>query len=102
MHRPALNGLDGLAPRRTLFSRVSRDGGRTFVHGATAVVYRHDATSAPGADGSLSAFDYLMSMDHFTFGHPCGVATAPDEVLAVWYAGHQTRTAIHAAKLRIQ
>ena len=42
-----------------------------------------------------------MSMDRFTFGHPCGVATGPDTVLAVWYAGGQTRTAIHAARLRI-
>ena len=65
------------------------------------MVYQHAATSAPGADGSLSAFDYLMSMDRFTFGHPCGVATGPDEVLAVWYAGGATRTAIQSASLRI-
>ena len=55
----------------------------------------------PGADGALSAFDYLMSMDQFTFGHPCGVATGPDEVMAIWYAGGATRTAIHSAHLRI-
>jgi hypothetical protein len=83
-------------------AHVSRDGGHTFEHGASAVVYRHDATSAPGADGSQSAHGYLMSMDRFTFGHPCGVATGPDEVLVVWYAGDRTRTAIHSARLRIQ
>ena len=65
------------------------------------VVYRHEPISAPGADGGLSAFDYLMSMDRFTFGHPCGAAIGPDEVLAIWYAGDATRTAIHSARLRI-
>ncbi len=81
---------------------VSDDGGRTFDAGSETVVYQHAATSAPGADGSLSAFDYLMSMDRFTFGHPCGVATGPDEVLAVWYAGGVTRTAIRSASLRVR
>jgi hypothetical protein len=79
----------------------SRDGGRTFDAASGTVVYRHEGTSAPGADGGLSPFDYLMSMDRFTFGHPCGVATGPDEVLAIWYAGGATRTAIHSARLRI-
>ena len=81
---------------------VSDDGGRTFDPESGTVVYHHEATSAPGADGSLSAFDYLMSMDRFTFGHPCGVATGPDEVLAVWYAGGVTRTAIRSASLRVR
>jgi hypothetical protein len=83
-------------------AHVSRDGGRTFDAGASTAVYRHEQVTAPGADGSLTAFDYLMSMDRFTFGHPCGVATGPDEVLAIWYAGGPTRTAIHSARLRIQ
>ena len=65
------------------------------------MLHDHPEVTATGADGTLSAFDYLMSMDRFTFGHPCGVATGPDTVLAVWYAGGQTRTAIHAARLRI-
>jgi len=42
-----------------------------------------------------------MSMDQFTFGHPCGVSTGPDEVVAIWYAGDPTRSAIHSARLRI-
>ncbi len=37
----------------------------------------------------------------FIFGHPCGVATGPDEILAIWYAGGATRTAIHSARLHI-
>jgi hypothetical protein len=87
---------------QTIVAQVSRDGGRTFDTGSETVVYRHEATSAPGADGSMSAFDYLMSMDRFTFGHPCGVATGPDEVLAIWYAGGVTRTAIRSASLRLR
>lgn len=86
---------------QTVVAHLSLDGGRTFDAAAATVVYQHESTSAPGADGALSAFDYLMSMDQFTFGHPCGVATGPDEVLAIWYAGGPTRTAIHSARLRI-
>jgi len=80
---------------------MSADGGRTFETAAETIVYRHVTPSAHGADGALSAFDYLMSMDLFTFGHPCGVSTGPDEVLAIWYAGDPTRSAIHSARLRI-
>jgi hypothetical protein len=86
---------------QTIVAYASRDGGRTFDPASETIVYRHEAASAPGADGSLTAFDYLMSMDRFTFGHPCGVATGGDEVLAVWYAGGITRTAILSASLRI-
>ncbi len=86
---------------QTIVAQVSADGGRTFDMAAETVVYRHEPISAPGADGGLSAFDYLMSMDRFTFGHPCGAAIGPDEVLAIWYAGDATRTAIHSARLRI-
>jgi len=87
---------------QTVVAHVSEDGGRTFDPASETVLHDHAETSAGGADGSLSAFDYLMSMDRFTFGHPCGVATGADTVLAVWYAGGVTRTAIHSAQLRIQ
>jgi hypothetical protein len=83
-------------------AHVSDDGARSFDPASQAIVYRHDAESAHGADGTLNAFEYLMSMDRFTFGHPCGVATGPDEVLAVWYAGASEATAIMSARLRIQ
>ena len=86
---------------QTVVAHASRDGGRTFDPASETVVYRHEAGSAPGADGSLSAFDYLMSMDRFTFGHPCGVAIGANEVLAIWYAGGPTRTAIQSARLRV-
>jgi hypothetical protein len=86
---------------QAVVAHLSADGGRTFEPAAETVVYRHATPSAHGADGALSAFDYLMSMDWFTFGHPCGVSTGPDEVLAIWYAGDATRTAIHSARLRI-
>jgi BNR repeat-like domain len=86
---------------QTVVAHVSRDGGRTFDPTSETVLHDHAETTAGGADGTLSAFDYLMSMDRFTFGHPCGVATGPDTVLAIWYAGGPTRTAIHAAHLRI-
>jgi hypothetical protein len=86
---------------QAIVAHASDDGGRTFDVRSETIVYRHDARSAPGADGSLSSFDYLMSMDQFTFGHPCGVAMGPDEVLAAWYAGGPIRTAIHVARLRI-
>ena len=78
---------------------VSDDGGRTFDRDSERVVYAHVDASAPGADGSLSAFDYLMSMDRFTFGHPCGVVTGPNEALVFWYAGGPTRTSIRSARL---
>ena len=80
---------------------VSDDGGRTFDRASELTVYTHVVESAPGADGSLSAFDYLMSMDRFTFGHPCGVVTGPNEALVFWYAGGPTRTSIRSARLRI-
>lgn len=86
---------------QAIVAHASADGGRSFDAGSEAVVYRHEVASAPGADGTLSAFDYLMSMDRFTFGHPCGVAIGSDAVLAIWYAGDTTRTAIHCARLRI-
>ena len=80
----------------------SGDGGRTFDRSFSTVIYEHAAPSASAADGSLSSFDYLISMDRFTFGHPCGVALGPDRVLLVWYAGGLTRTAIHAATVRLE
>jgi BNR repeat-like domain len=88
-------------PEQSVVANISDDGGRSFDATAETVVYEHAGASAPGARGELSAFDYLMSMDHFTFGHPCGVATGPDEVLAIWYAGGPIRTAIHSARLRL-
>jgi hypothetical protein len=89
------------AGEQAVIACVSRDGGRTFDAGSETVLHRHAEATATGADGSLSAFDYLMSMDRFTFGHPCGVATGPDTALVVWYAGGLTRTAIHGAHLRV-
>lgn len=80
----------------------SADGGRTFDPSSSTIIYEHAAVSAGAADGSLSSFDYLISMDRFTFGHPCGVALGPDRVLLVWYAGGLTRTAIHAATVRLE
>jgi hypothetical protein len=104
---PLANGRLVLIQQRrgddqAIVALLSDDGGRTFDPGSETIVYRHEASSAPGADGSLSAFDYLMSMDRFTFGHPCGVATGPDEVLAVWYAGGVARTSLRSAHLRIR
>jgi hypothetical protein len=117
---PAPTGLDGQATyplpladgrlvtfrqrramHQDMVATVSDDGGRTFDRGSEQVVYEHAVASAAGADGSLSAFDYLMSMDRFTFGHPCGVVTGDDDVLVLWYAGGPTRTSILSARLRI-
>ena len=89
------------AETQAMVAVVSDDGGRTFDRASERIVYEHVAESAPGADGSLSAFDYLMSMDRFTFGHPCGVVTGPNEALVFWYAGGPTRTSIRSARLRI-
>ncbi len=79
----------------------SDDGGRTFDPGSETVVYEHDQATAGAADGSLTAFDYLISMDRFTFGHPCGVPLGPDRALVVWYSGGFTRTGIRAAVLQV-
>ena len=91
-------------PRRDR-RRWSRSSRTTAAEPSTVppscTVYEHVAESAPGADGSLSAFDYLISMDRFTFGHPCGVVTGPNEALVFWYAGGPTRTSIRSARLRI-
>jgi BNR repeat-like domain len=89
------------AETQAMVAVVSDDGGRTFDRVSEQVVYAHPDESAPGADGSLSAFDYLMSMDRFTFGHPCGVVTGANEALVFWYAGGRTRTRIQSARLRI-
>ena len=85
-----------------MLATYSADGGRTFDAASETVIYEHGQESASSADGSLSSFDYLISMDRFTFGHPCGVALGPDRVLLVWYAGGLTRTAIHAATIRLE
>jgi hypothetical protein len=87
--------------RQAMVAVVSDDGGRTFDRASERTIYEHGAASARGADGSLSAFDYLMSMDRFTFGHPCGVVTGPSEALVFWYAGDATRTSIRSARLLI-
>ena len=90
------------APRPRRWSRSSRTtAAGPSTETSECVVYEHVDASAPGADGSLSAFDYLMSMDRFTFGHPCGVVTGPNEALVFWYAGGPTRTSIRSARLRI-
>jgi len=85
----------------TMLAWYSGDGGHTFSPESETVVYEHGQETAGAADGSLGSFDYLMSMDRFTFGHPCGVPLGPDRALVVWYAGGFTRTAIHAAELRL-
>jgi BNR repeat-like domain len=89
------------AETQAMVAVISDDGGRTFDRASEQVVYAHADESAPGADGSLSAFDYLMSMDRFTFGHPCGVVTGPNEALLFWYAGGRTRTSIRSARLQV-
>ena len=98
-------GLIAFQQRRTgpgtMLAWYSGDGGHTFSPESETVVYEHGQDSAGAADGSLGSFDYLMSMDRFTFGHPCGVPLGPDRALVVWYAGGFTRTAIHAAELRL-
>jgi hypothetical protein len=85
----------------TMRAYWSADGGRTFDPASETIVYEHGQTSAGAADGSLSSFDYLISMDRFTFGHPCGVPLGPDRALVVWYSGGLLRTAVHAAELRV-
>jgi hypothetical protein len=99
-------GLVAFRQRRTgagtMLATYSADGGRTFDAGSETVIYEHGQQSAAAADGSLSSFDYLISMDRFTFGHPCGVPLGPDRVLLVWYAGGLTRTAIHSATVRLE
>lgn len=85
----------------SMLAHYSADGGRTFDPASARTVYEHGMPSAGAADGSLGSFDYLISMDRFTFGHPCGVPLGPDRVLVAWYAGGLTRTAIHAAELRL-
>lgn len=82
-----------------MLAAFSADGGRSF--SPDALVYSHGQASAGAADGSLSSFEYLISMDRFTFGHPCGVPLGRDRALLVWYAGGLTRTAIHAAEVRL-
>ena len=89
------------AETQAMVAAISDDGGRTFERSSELVVYTHAVETAPGADGTLSAFDYLMSMDRFTFGHPCGDVTGPNEALVFWYAGGATRTSIRSARLRI-
>jgi hypothetical protein len=89
------------AETQSMVAVVSDDGGRSFDRQTERVVYTHVDESAPGADGSLSAFDYLISMDRFTFGHPCGVVTGASEAMVFWYAGGRTRTSIRSALLRI-
>lgn len=98
-------GLIAFQQRRTepqvMVAQYSPDGGRTFDPAFETVIYRHEAPSASAAVGELGAFDYLMSMDRFTFGHPCGVALDAERALFVWYAGGVTRTAIHWAEVRL-
>jgi hypothetical protein len=85
----------------TMRAYYSTDAGRSFDPSSETVVYEHGQASAGAADGSLGSFDYLISMDRFTFGHPCGVPLGPDRALVIWYAGGLTRTAIHAAELHL-
>lgn len=89
------------AETQAMVAVVSDYGGRLFDRANECVVYTHTTESAAGADGSLSAFDYLMSMDRFTFGHPCGVVTGPNDALVFWYAGGPTRTSIRSARLQV-
>ena len=86
----------------TMLLAYSEDGGRTFGRDGETVIHEHAGAPAGAADGSLSSFDYLISMDRFTFGHPCGVALGPDRVLLVYYAGGLTRTAVCAATVRLE
>jgi len=79
----------------SMVASVSLDGGRTW--GAEEPVYAHGAPSAPGAAPGQAPIQYLVSMDRFTFGHPCGVTLDERRALLVWYAGGTERTAIHGA-----
>lgn len=85
---------------QTMVAHWSGDGGRTFDAASETVVYAHLAPSAGAAEG-VDSFDYLMSMDRFTFGHPCGVALDDGRVLLVWYAGGLLRTSIRWAVVRL-
>jgi hypothetical protein len=79
---------------------ASVDDGASF--GECVDVYRHSEESAVGADGSLDPVSYLLSMQNFTFGHPCAVATSDASALVVWYAGCRERTAIYGRTVRVR
>ena len=85
---------------QTMVAHWSGDGGHTFDPASETVVYEHLAPSAGAAEG-VDSFDYLMSMDRFTFGHPCGVPLGDGRLLLVWYAGGLTRTSIRQATVRL-
>ena len=87
---------------QTMVAHWSGDGGRTFDPESETVIYRHEAPSSAASSSELGSFDYLMSMDQFTFGHPCGVALGAGRLLLVWYAGGLQRTAIHSAIVRLR
>ena len=85
---------------QSMVAALSPDGGHTW--GDATTVYQHDAPSAPGAAAGQAPIDYLVSMDRFTFGHPCGVALDDRRALLVWYAGGTQRTAIQGAIVALE
>lgn len=97
--------LLGFCQRRdasqSMVAVLSTDGGQTFDTASELVVYEHDRPSAGGHRAGADAATYMNDMTYFTFGHPCGVPLGPDRALLVWYAGDETRTAIHGATIRL-
>ena len=99
--------VDGLPAtpgrRRRRWSRSCRTmAAGPSIAAASAWSTPHVDASAPGADGSLSAFDYLMSMDRFTLRPPMRRRHRPERgaVPSGTPAARRGR-AIRSARLRI-
>ena len=81
---------------------ASDDGGRTFDRGPRRVVYAPRRRVGAGCRRLAQCLRLPDVMDRFTFGHPCGVVTGPDEVLVVLVRRRRRRgPRIRSARLRI-
>lgn len=98
-------GVIGFTQRRhepqCMVATYSADGGATFDPGAEVAVYEHHRPSGAGFSQGADPVGYMNDMMHFTFGHPAGVALDDGRTLVVWYAGHETRTEVRGAILRL-
>jgi len=85
--------------RAGIVARLSDDFGRTWNPAATVQVYSREADSRSVAESTFEEF--WQEMMTWQFGHPRAVLTPERDVLIVWYAGDDSATSVHWARLSI-
>jgi hypothetical protein len=80
---------------------LSDDFGRTWRRGTELIFYDSPAGSEPGTGGDRAFADFWRDMMAWRFGHPRGVLLPDGDLIVAFYAGNETATSMHWARIGV-